>query len=252
MKKSFPWQRYSRKLHQRILEPKFAGVLEAGEGRLAIGEEGALNEGNALCVYLRVDERDGTILESRFQAFGETALIGAADAAMEVLIGKNYDQARRLSADLIDAILSDHEGESAFPQETYAHLNLVLSAVEEAALQCSDIPLPESYVATPIAAGDGLSGEAVEYPGWKELSVAQKLTVLNEVLEKEVRPFVQLDAGDVKIVKLEDNEITIGYEGSCTTCYSSIGSTLSGIQKILQNRVHPDLTVVPDMDSLSL
>ena len=54
--------------------------------RLVIGKEGRCSDGNAVCLYLLVDENDGVIADARFQASGQSALIGAAEAACELLI----------------------------------------------------------------------------------------------------------------------------------------------------------------------
>jgi NifU-like protein len=56
-----------------------------------------------------------------------------------------------------------------------------------------------------------------------------------------------LDAGGVTVVNLiNDKELLISYQGACTSCYSSIGATLSYIQQVIRAKIHPDITVVPD------
>ena len=64
-----------------------------------------------------------------------------------------------------------------------------------------------------------------------------------------MRPYIALDAGGVEVINLlEDKEVIIAYQGSCTSCYSAIGTTLSYIQQVLRAKVHPSLVVVPDID----
>lgn len=248
-----PHGAYSQKLKKRILSPSHVGFFlqkEAAERnmRLAVGQEGLIEEGNCVVLYWLVDLEDGIIADSAFQVYGESALIGAADAACELVIRKNYDQARRISADLIDKHLRDHNGhETAFPPETYPHLNLVIGAIDVAADQCMDIPLADGYIAPPME----ISGEKREYPGWETLTDAQKITVIEEVMAEEIRPYVQLDAGDVKVLEIKGSDVIIAYEGSCTSCYSATGATLGAIEGILQMRVHPTLRAVPDMSLLT-
>ena len=108
--KPYPWNDYSHLLTERILKPRNLGRFNENAGalqemRVVTGRVEA--QGNILIMSLVVDETDGIVADAKFQAFGETALIGAADAACEVLLRKNYDQARRLSADLIDRKLRD-------------------------------------------------------------------------------------------------------------------------------------------------
>lgn len=251
----FPWSLYSKALQAKIESLRSCGVLtkEAAEARhlrLAIGEEGSVQSGNAIRFYWFVDKEDGTILDVRYQAYGHTALLGAAEAASSLLIGKNYDQAKRVHADLIDKEVRDKDNDPAFPQEAYAHINLVLSAIENASDTCTDLPLPDIYVAPPVPKD---IGEVLEggYPGWFELPLKKKIAVIEDVLDREIRPYVALDAGGIEVINLlNDREVVISYSGSCTSCYSSVGTTLTYIQQVLRAKVHPEMVVTPNMDSL--
>lgn len=248
----FPWQRYSKKLAKRIDNPRSAGFFSAENAnergmRLVVGTEGTKPEGNMVSLYFLVDPSDGMIVDAKFQTFGQSALIGAADAACDLIVGKNYDQAHRISADFIDKYLRDQPDQAAFPPETYPHLNLVLGAIEYAVGQCADIPLPEQYVAPPMTAD---LSEILEggYPGWEELSELQKISVIESVLDRDVRPYIALDAGGVEVRRLEGPyKLTIGYQGTCTSCMSSVGATLSYIQQVMRNKVHPEMIVEPEL-----
>lgn len=238
---------------QKIENPRSAGFFTKEQAeergmRLSEGVEGSIENGNIVHFYWLVDKEDGIIADVKFQVFGQSALIGAAEAAAELLIGKNYDQALRITADLIDKQLRDKENDLAFPKETYPHLNLVLGAIEQASEKCTDLPLPEAYFAPPVPKD---IGEVVDggYPGWLELPLKKKLAVIEEVLDRDIRPYIALDAGGVEVINLlNDREVIITYQGSCTSCYSSIGTTLSYIQQVLKAKVFPEIIVVPDID----
>ncbi len=252
---SFPWMRYSKKLTHKIENPRHCGFFTPAEARergmrLATGREGRREDGNTICLYLLVDESDGVIADARFQVLGQSALIGAAEAACELLIRKNYDQALRLTAELIDKQVRDRNEVLAFPEETYPHLNLVLDAIEKAAEQCLDIPFAENDLPSPIAAHGHEGGQI--YPGWDTLSKEQKIEAIEGVIAADIRPYIELDAGGIQIVDLvQDQELIIAYEGACTTCHSSTGATLNAIQEILKLKIHPALRVVPDLTFLS-
>lgn len=245
---SFPWSRYSKKLISKIENPRNAGILAPREGlRLVEGEEGSAADGNVIHFYWLVDRDDGVIVDAKFQVFGQSALIGAAEVACDLLVGKNYDQASRISADLIDKQVRDKSEVPAFPNETAPHLNLILEAIDTVAKECTDIPLSVEYAAPPAPRdiGDVLEGG---YPGWQELTIKQKLTVIEEVLNNDVRPYIALDGGGVELINLlNEKEVIIAYKGSCTSCFSSVGATLSYIQQVIRAKVHPDLVVTPNM-----
>jgi NifU-like protein len=251
---SFPWSRYSKKLASKIENPRCAGFFTQEEAtsrgmRLAVGKEGNKQEGNSVALYLLVDESDGVIADAKFQVFGDTALIGAAEAACELLLRKNMDQARRISAELIDKHLRDKSDKPSFPEEVGGHLNLVLFAIEEAAQQCLDIPFAETYVAPPMDFSSTADGG---YPGWENLPTKQKIAVIEQVITDDIQPYIALDAGGVRILELKnDRELLIAYEGSCTSCYSATGATLNAIQQILRAKVHPEIVVTPDLSFLT-
>ena len=234
-------QTWSRKLVAKAENPQFAGSFapeDAKTLRLVVGRQD-----RTIALFWLVDENDGVIAGVKYQAFGPAALIGALEAACELLIHKNYDQAQRIGADILDRHL---EG---FPSDQGRLLNLVLAAISDAAGQCSDIPVAETYVAPPMSWDPGT---AEEYPGWNELSKEQKIHVIEEIVAREIRPYIELDAGGVQITDLVGDQVTIVYQGSCTTCHSATGATLSAIQQILRMKISPALEVVPDLQSLHL
>jgi len=249
---SFTWYKYSKKIASRIESPRCAGSFDTASSeargvRHIVAEAGDAEDGNKVRLDWIVDREDGIIVDARFSAFGQTALIAAADAACEVSVGKNYDQARRLTADHIDKLLRDRGEQAAFPKETLPHVLLVLEAIEECADQCLDIPLPSSYAAPPVPT-DKLAIEGEGYPGWLELPYQKKVAVIEQVLDEDVRPYISLDAGGVHVLNLlENTRLIVGYSGTCTSCYSSVGTTLSYIQQVLRAKVHPDIVVIPDL-----
>lgn len=248
----FPWSRYSKKLIAKIEKPFNMGTFNQEQSeqrgmRLVIGIEGDVRDGNCVQFSWLVDQEDGSIVDAKFQVFGQSALIGAAEVACDLAVGKNYDQAKRIGADLIDKQVREGIDTPAFPQETAPHLNLVLDAMDHAASQCLDIPLPVAYAAPPAPQ---MIGEVLEggYPGWESMQDEKKLAILEQILNDEIRPYIALDGGGVEIKELKENELIISYQGNCTSCFSAVGATLSYIQQTLQARVHPDLRVIPDLE----
>lgn len=238
---------FSKKLREKLDHLRYVGFFteeEAREKNMRLVQGQEQGQAGRLCLSWLVDESDGVIADARFQVFGPIGLIAAAEIASELVLRKNYDQASRLSADLIDQHVRDKKDTPAFPKEYNPFLNQVLTAIDKAIQQCLDIPFTASHDITPIEADFGEIPGGL--PGWDQLNMGQKRRIIEEVIDKEIRPYIELDAGGVKLVDLtEQGEVSISYEGSCTTCHSSTGSTLTAIQQILRARVHPSLSVVP-------
>ncbi len=244
------WGRFSKKMGEKIVSPRNAGHFSPDEERqmrVVEGRVGQISEAKVIALYWLVDETDGIVVDAKFQVFGSSALIALADAVCELIVGKNYDQAKRIGAELIDKKLRDKPEIAAVPEECAALINLVIEAVDVAAEKCLDIPLSTTYV-SPVPQTEG----GIGYPGWLSLSHEKKLAVIEEILNVEVRPYVELDEGGIEVQELINNkELIIAYKGACTSCFSAIGATLSTIQQIMQTKVHPDLVVVPNMDELT-
>ena len=71
----------------------------------------------------------------------------------------------------------------------------------------------------------------------------ERLETINALLDEEVRPYLQNDGGDLHVLSLEGNRLSVHYQGACGTCPSSITGTLRGIQNMLRS-IEPDLEIV--------
>ena len=68
---------------------------------------------------------------------------------------------------------------------------------------------------------------------------------IEEVLDRTIRPALQGDGGDLQIISLEGNVLTVNYQGACGSCPSSTAGTLKAIEGILRDEIRPDLIVQP-------
>lgn len=66
---------------------------------------------------------------------------------------------------------------------------------------------------------------------------------VNNVIEK-VRPSIQMDGGDIKLIAIKDGKVYVQLQGACVGCSSS-GTTLKfGVERQMQTLIHPEITVV--------
>jgi Fe-S cluster biogenesis protein NfuA len=71
----------------------------------------------------------------------------------------------------------------------------------------------------------------------------QRLYMINGLLDEQIRPYLQGDGGDLYVLGLEDNKLTVHYQGACGSCPSSISGTLVSIEQLLKT-IEPDIEVV--------
>lgn len=70
-----------------------------------------------------------------------------------------------------------------------------------------------------------------------------RLERINELLDEQVRPYLQNDGGDLHVLGLEGNTLTVHYQGACGSCPSSMSGTLAGIEGLVR-QIEPEMEVV--------
>ncbi len=227
------WGNIDKKLKEKILKPNNAGFFSEEESnersvRLVTGH--SENLGYKVKFYWLVDRDDGTIVDAKFQTFGPPMLIGVADLFCDSAVSRNYQQAKMITLEKIDKDIFD-----------IMHL-----AVTDASSKCLDIPI--SINANVNLNEDLKSPKSLSE--WNNLAKKEKISLIEKVLDEEVRALIALDGGGVEIVDLKGDELLISYHGACSSCYSAFGSTLSFIQETLQKKVYEELYVTPEMDDI--
>ena len=71
----------------------------------------------------------------------------------------------------------------------------------------------------------------------------QRLDAINTLLDEQIRPYLKSDGGDLHVLSLDDNQLTVHYQGACVTCPSSISGTLRAIENLVQS-LEPDIEIV--------
>jgi Fe-S cluster biogenesis protein NfuA len=106
-------------------------------------------------------------------------------------------------------------------------------------------------LAGPIREAPAADADSAKYAAQAEgmdldkLSDADKerLGRINNVLDEQIRPYLQGDGGDLYVVGLDGNKLTVHYQGACGSCPSSISGTLAGIENLVR-QIEPEMEVV--------
>ena len=82
-------------------------------------------------------------------------------------------------------------------------------------------------------------------PQMEQMSDAdrERLDKINEILDEQVRPYLQGDGGDLYVLGLTGNQLTVHYQGACGSCPSSLSGTLAGIESLVR-QIEPDMEVI--------
>ena len=86
--------------------------------------------------------------------------------------------------------------------------------------------------------------ETVQEPPKKRMTNLQKIKLIEEVLDREIRPQLKKDGGDLELIDVEGNTVTIAFRGMCAGCRSAAFTRQDFIQGKLREFVDPELVVV--------
>ena len=127
--------------------------------------------------------------------------------------------------------------------------------VEKAEEADWDDLLPRLAVPIRAAEGVGANGGATQQPANGQtagvggalgalMSDDPRLLRINEMLDEKIRPYLASDGGWLEVLSLEENRLTIRYQGACGSCPSSLTGTLMGIESLIRQEIDPEIEVV--------
>jgi NifU-like protein len=70
----------------------------------------------------------------------------------------------------------------------------------------------------------------------------QKIALITETIDKEIRPTLVQDGGDLELIDIVGNEVFIALRGQCAACISA-AYTVGSIEEKLREMVAPDIVV---------
>jgi len=82
----------------------------------------------------------------------------------------------------------------------------------------------------------------------KKLSNIQKMKLIEEIIEREIRPHLRRDGGDIELIDIEGDRVTIAFRGMCAGCASASFTRQDFIQARLREFVSPEIEVVEDRE----
>ena len=80
----------------------------------------------------------------------------------------------------------------------------------------------------------------------KRMTTLEKIKKIEEVIEREIKPTLKKDGGDIKLVDVDGDFVTVSLRGSCVGCYSSKITLKEYVEKKLREQVLDTLIVEED------
>jgi NifU-like protein len=270
---------YTEKVKEFFLKPKNIGEIEHPD---AVGDVGSIVCGDALKLTLKIDKETNRIVDAKFQTFGCASAIASSSALTELIKGKTIDEALQVSNQDIAAFLGGLPqekmhcsvmGREALEAAVADYRGIPKEVEEEGKLVCKCFNVTEEKIRkvaienhlttvdeiTDFTKAGGGCGdckeeiEAILRDVWslkvpekpvkpKKLTNLQKIALIQEVLEREIRPVLQADGGDIELIDIEGNKVVIALRGMCTGCVMS-DVTIGSVQNKLRELVSDEIVV---------
>lgn len=82
-----------------------------------------------------------------------------------------------------------------------------------------------------------------EAPAGRPMTNIQKIGLIQETIEKEIRPALRADGGDIELIDVVGNRVIVAFRGTCAECPASGVTIASVVEKKLREFVSPEITV---------
>ena len=272
------WE-YTDKVKDFFLHPKNIGEIENPD---AVGDVGSIVCGDALRLTLKIDNDTRRITDAKFQTFGCASAIASSSALTELVKGKTIEEALKVSnqdiADFLGGLPKEKMhcsvmGKEALEAAIANYIGIPKAVEEEGKVVCQCFNVTEEKIRkiaienhlttvdeitdyTKAGGGCGECREEIEAilrDIWslktpekpkkqKKLTNLQKIALIQEIIEREIRPGLQSDGGDIELIDIDGNKVIIALRGMCTGCVMS-GVTINGVQDKLRELVSEEIVV---------
>ncbi|MCL2790060.1 MAG: Fe-S cluster assembly protein NifU [Desulfobulbus sp.] len=94
-----------------------------------------------------------------------------------------------------------------------------------------------------------VAGEAGHPPSVvkkKRMTSLEKIKKIEEVIEREIKPTLKKDGGDIQLVDVDGDFVTVSLRGACANCHSSRTTLKEYVEKKLREQVLESLVVEED------
>jgi NifU-like protein len=270
---------YTDKVLDHFRNPRNVGVIPDPDG---VGEVGSLACGDALKLTFKLDP-DGRIRDARFQTFGCASAIASSSALTEIIKGMTLEQAEKVTnqdiarylgglpeqkmhcsvmgREALEAAIHNHRTGGREKKILKGKVICVCFGVTEEEIERT---VRENGLTTVeqithfTKAGGGcgnckpdlqtildrvLRERKPAAAGERRMTVLQKIRLIEETIEREVRPMLKRDGGDIELMDVSGGKVTVSFRGMCAGCQVAPFTLKDVVEAKLREFVSPDIVV---------
>jgi NifU-like protein len=271
------WE-YTDKVKEHFLNPRNVGKIEDPDG---VGEVGSLACGDALKLTFKLDDQE-RIQDAKFQTFGCASAIASSSALTEMIKGKTLEEAARITnqdiadylgglpkekmhcsvmgRDALEKAIAHYRGQPEVPVEGEVVCECfgITDQEIERAVRENGLRTVEDVTGYTKAGGgceschekiediiSQVHGE-VKTPDKaspKRLTNIEKIRQIEEALDREIKPSLKKDGGDIELVDVDGDTVLVKLKGTCASCSAAEVTLKHYVETKLRDLVTADLTV---------
>lgn len=282
---------YTEQVKDHFFNPRNVGALDDAT---VVAEVGSLACGDALKIYLKLDD-DDKIIDASFETFGCGSAIASSSALTEMIKGLSVDEALNITnrdiAKQLGGLPEEKMHCSVMGREAlekaiaiYRGEDYEEGEEDEGKIVCKCFGVTDQKIKRVITenalktveqvthytkAGGGCTSCHAEIEDliaevWedkkretlrtpkkrqrKRLTNIEKINLIQETLEKEIRPSLQADGGDIELIDVDGNNVIVALRGHCVDCPASQFTIKLSVEAKLRELVSDDLVVVQEDD----
>ncbi len=269
------WE-YSDKVIDHFLHPRNVGELESADGEALVGNIAC---GDALKLTFKLDDK-GRIEDARFKTFGCASAIASASAMTEMIKGMTIEEAARITdqdiADYLGGLPKEKIHCSVMGREALekaiAHYKGEAVPGVEGKVICECFGVTEQEIERVVRdhdlktveevtnytkAGGGCGGcvDAIQgiidrvragakgARGRAPLTNLQKIRLIEDTIQREIRPALQQDGGDLELIDVVGDRVLVATRGTCASCAAAQLTLKDFVEAKLKELVTPELRV---------
>jgi len=268
------WE-YTDKVKDHFLNPRNVGEVENPDG---VAEVGSIACGDALKLSFKLDENK-RFKDVKFKTFGCASAIATSSALTEMIKGMTVEEAMKVTNQDIAAYLGGLPqekmhcsvmGKQAL-EKAVEHYQGASSKEQAAQIVCECFGVTDREIEQAVRennlstveevtnytkAGGGCGGchDAIRQiiervrSGARpmirpKLSNIQKIKMIEETIEREIRPSLKNDGGDIELVDVIGNRVLVATRGACATCKAADITLKHFVEAKLRDLVSPELVI---------